>query len=105
MQTAFFEPFGKETGVEVVAAAAPSLAKVRAQVQSGDTGWDMVVPLVGWDILGGSKLWAAIDYAAIGMPSVPDRLRRPLAVTFAVGVGGICWDTQRNGARSQHPET
>jgi putative spermidine/putrescine transport system substrate-binding protein len=38
---AIFEPFEEATGIEVIEATGPSLAKVRAMVESGNTEWDV----------------------------------------------------------------
>jgi len=47
---AIFEPFEKETGIKVIEATGPSLAKVRAMVESGNTEWD-VSGMVPGDLL------------------------------------------------------
>ena len=47
---AIFEPFEKETGIEIIEATGPSLAKVRAMVESGNTEWD-VSGMVPGDLL------------------------------------------------------
>jgi len=47
---AIFEPFEKETGIEVIEATGPSLAKVKAMVESGNTEWD-VSGMVPGDLL------------------------------------------------------
>lgn len=47
---AIFEPFEKETGIEVIEATGPSLAKVRAMVESRNTEWD-VSGMVPGDLL------------------------------------------------------
>ncbi len=39
---AFFEPFQKATGIKVVEATGPDLAKIKAQVTSGNVEWDVV---------------------------------------------------------------
>ena len=41
-QKALFEPFEKETGIKIVQTTGVDLAKLRAQVQSGDVEWDFV---------------------------------------------------------------
>nr|NIS43691.1 ABC transporter substrate-binding protein [Desulfuromonadales bacterium] len=47
---AIFEPFMEETGIEIIEATGPSLAKVRAMVESGNTEWD-VSGMVPGDLL------------------------------------------------------
>ncbi len=41
-QKALFEPFEKETGIKIVQTTGVDLAKLRAQVQSGNVEWDFV---------------------------------------------------------------
>jgi len=45
-----FKPFEKETGIKVIEATGPSLAKVKAMVESGNTEWD-VSGMVPGDLL------------------------------------------------------
>jgi putative spermidine/putrescine transport system substrate-binding protein len=45
-----FKPFEKETGIKVIEATGPSLAKVKAMVDSGNTEWD-VSGMVPGDLL------------------------------------------------------
>lgn len=47
---AIFDPFEKETGIEVIEATGPSLAKIRAMVESDNTEWD-VSGMVPGDLL------------------------------------------------------
>jgi putative spermidine/putrescine transport system substrate-binding protein len=39
---AFFAPFRKETGIDVIETTTPEFAKIRAMVESGNTEWDVV---------------------------------------------------------------
>ena len=39
---AFFEPFQKETGIKIIEATGPDLAKIKAQVTSGNVEWDVL---------------------------------------------------------------
>ena len=47
---AIFEPFMEATGIEIIEATGPSMAKVRAMVESGNTEWD-VSGMVPGDLL------------------------------------------------------
>ncbi len=47
---AIFDPFEEATGIEVIEATGPSLAKIRAMVESGNTEWD-VSGMVPGDLL------------------------------------------------------
>jgi putative spermidine/putrescine transport system substrate-binding protein len=106
MVAAYFKPFTKETGIEVITAAAPSLAKAKAQVQTGNIEWDIMTPIPGWEVEGTKLgLWEPIDYSVIDMTSVPAALKRPYSISYAVFAGGPCWSSVRNGAAGTHPES
>ena len=90
IQTAFVEPFTKETGIEVQVADTPDLAKVKAQVSSGDIQWD-VFDCPGAMALSGSSdgFWEkldknVIDTSDINVPVGDDYLPY---YTYAGGVG------------------
>jgi putative spermidine/putrescine transport system substrate-binding protein len=56
------EPFTRETGIPVVIADGPDLAKVKAQIQTGNIEWD-ILDLPGAMAMSGSKsgFWEPID--------------------------------------------
>lgn len=62
---AFFKPFEKATGIKVVEATGPNLARMRAMVQGGSPEWDVVDMLPG-DFLALARLnmLEKIDYDA-----------------------------------------
>jgi putative spermidine/putrescine transport system substrate-binding protein len=95
IQTAFVDPFTKETGIEVQIADTPDLAKVKAQVTSGDIQWD-VFDCPGSMALSGSTegFWepldkSVIDTSDINVPVGNDYL------PYYTYAGGIGWDPKR----------
>src|SRR5215469_1710827 len=42
LRKAYFDPFEKETGIKVIDASAPEVAKVKAQVDSRNPEWDVM---------------------------------------------------------------
>lgn len=95
VQDAFVAPFSKETGIEVVIADTPDLAKVKAQVMSRNIEWD-VFDAPGSMALAGSAagFWEPLDksivdtgdiYVPVGDDYLP-------VYTYAGGVG---WDPKR----------
>ncbi|MEX3950635.1 ABC transporter substrate-binding protein [Paraburkholderia sp. EG287A] len=63
---ALFKPFEKQTGIKVIEATGPSLAKVRAMVMSGSVDWDVIEAVPG-DMLtmSESNLLEKVDYSAL----------------------------------------
>jgi putative spermidine/putrescine transport system substrate-binding protein len=94
-EEAYLKPFTKETGIEVVVADTPDLAKVKAQVMSKNIEWDVFdcpgsMALSGategfWEPLDKSIVDAADVYVPYGADYMP-------YYTYA---GGIAWDPTR----------
>jgi putative spermidine/putrescine transport system substrate-binding protein len=58
-----FKPFTKETGITVVETGSPSGAKIKAQVDSGNMEWDVVI-VMGMSVkVVGEKYFEQIDYS------------------------------------------
>jgi len=48
LRKAYFDPFEKETGIKVIDASAPEVAKVKAQVDSRNPEWDVIEAGTRW---------------------------------------------------------
>ena len=48
LRKAYFDPFEKETGIKVIDASAPEVAKVKAQVDSKNPEWDVIEAGTRW---------------------------------------------------------
>lgn len=97
-EEAFVNPFMKETGIQVVIADTPDLAKVKAQVTSKNVEWD-VFDAPGSMALAGSAegFWEPLDknivdtsdvYATFGADYLP----------YYMYAGGIGWDPKRHAS-------
>jgi putative spermidine/putrescine transport system substrate-binding protein len=102
----FFEPFTRETGIKIVGVPYPSIAKVRAMVETGTVDVDLV-ELDGKDltILSKRGLLEKIDYSAIP-PDTLDGLAKIAAQPYGVGMfvwpTGIAYNTKKFTA-DNHP--
>jgi putative spermidine/putrescine transport system substrate-binding protein len=91
------DPFSRETGIPVQMLNTPDLAKVKAQITSGNVEWD-IFDASGPLIMAGSKAgyWEQIDKAIVDTSKLvggagPDR------VPNYIFCGGVAWN------REQHP--
>jgi putative spermidine/putrescine transport system substrate-binding protein len=102
VETNWIQPFTKETGIPITVIDNSDLAKVKAQVMSGNIEWD-VIDATGSQATAGSKdgLWEPIDrslfdVADLSMPLSPDY------VPVYAGAGVVAWDAKRH-PDGQHP--
>lgn len=95
-RVAFVDPFTKDTGINVTAAAGPDLAKLQAQVQTGNMEWD-VLSVIGSQAIraGASGLLEAIDYNVVDKEGLEVEPLEYCAPYYAYG-GGIAYDPKRN---------
>jgi putative spermidine/putrescine transport system substrate-binding protein len=100
-QKAIYTPFTKETGIEVVAVSGPDLAKLRAQVQSGDIEWDVVDLLDGW-VPAATRmgLLERIDETIVNRTGAIPKSMNPYAVGRSVYSAGIGFPTDRLGGKA-----
>jgi putative spermidine/putrescine transport system substrate-binding protein len=93
---AIYDPFTRDTGIEVVAVPGPDLAKIRAQVQSGDVEWDVVDLLDGWVPAGiRMGLLERIDDKIVDRTGCIPGARSDYAVGGSIYAGGIAYPTDR----------
>lgn len=97
-EEAFLVPFTAETGIEVVVADTPDMAKLKAQVTSGNVEWD-VYDCPGAQAMSGIKngFWEELDTNQISLSglNVPTN---PYAMPYYTYPGVIGWDPKK------HPE-
>jgi len=95
---AFFAPYKKETGIDVIETTTPEFTKIRVMVESGNTEWD-VVNIVPSDYLALVKLGMLekLDYTRFDQKILSDV---PQNMIFSYGNGndvyaeGIAWSTK-----------
>ncbi|MCA8966276.1 MAG: ABC transporter substrate-binding protein [Planctomycetes bacterium] len=103
-EEAFLAPFTKDTGIEVVVADTPDLAKVKAQVTSGNIEWD-VFDCPGSMALSGAKegFWERLDTGIVDAADVMVPYGEDY-MPYYTYAGGIAWDPKRFAA-GKHPTT
>ncbi len=64
---AYFEPFSKETGVEIIEEIGPGMEKVKAQIDAGKVNWDVLCDLGRFRMFQGMQqnLLEKIDYNVV----------------------------------------
>jgi putative spermidine/putrescine transport system substrate-binding protein len=108
LDAAFFNPFTKETGIEVTQTGIADLAKLKAQVISGSVEWDLIETTQTEVLTANNEgLIQPIDYSIVKME--PDRLvypqaRQPNWVTAFTYTGGIAYNTKTQPG-GKHPST
>jgi len=103
---AYIKPFTKETGIEVIVTGAPDLAKITAQVKSGDVETD-IAEMAGSYLANGDKngLWEAVDTKIVNRADVSLPLfNRPTAQAYYTYAGGIGYSEERHPG-DKHPST
>nr|WP_231402635.1 ABC transporter substrate-binding protein [Caenimonas aquaedulcis] len=97
---AFYEPFTKATGIEIVSVAGPDLAKIRAQVERKDVEWDVVDLLDAWvPVCTRLGLLEPIDEKIVNREGCIPQARHEFAVGGSVYAGGIAFPTDRFGGK------
>ncbi len=105
---AMFKPFEKATGIKVVEATGPTLAKIRGMVTSGNTEWDVVSTVPG-DLLTMLKqnLLEKIDQTRLDpkvMAELDPRVIHPYGVGGTWGSKVIAFNT-RHYPKGTHPKS
>ncbi|MGY6633998.1 MAG: ABC transporter substrate-binding protein [Alkalilacustris sp.] len=81
LRRAFFDPFEQETGIRVIDTSAPTVAQVRAQVDSGNVEWDVIE--------GGSRWYPVLVEFGLVQELDLSRLDTSLLVESAVRSHGV----------------
>jgi putative spermidine/putrescine transport system substrate-binding protein len=90
------DPFTKESGVPVQILNTPDLAKVKAQVASGNVEWD-IFDASGPLIMAGSKnnYWEDIDASIVNTSKIVGGAGRDRIPNY-IFCGGVAWNTTGN---------
>lgn len=73
MRQAWFDPFTKETGIEVVTQPGNTYGRIQAMVEAGNTEWDVVEVLPDFQWLGADRgLLEPIDYTVVDRSKIMD---------------------------------
>ena len=100
---AFYKPFTKETGIDVVVAGAPDLAKLTAQLKTGSVEVD-IADLASGQIVAGNKegVWAPINYKIVNMDGAIPEAKKDRQLAYYTYAGGIGYDKTRT-PEGKHP--
>ena len=100
--------FSKLTGYGVKMDAPPETAKVKAMVQSGNVGWDVILTDIPAVLtLTKDKLLEPIEYGAIDkakLDQIPAELRQPYAVGQRIYSFNIVYNTNQL-PKAKHPQS
>lgn len=104
---AYFEPFSKETGIEVIEETGPGIEKVKAQVDAGKVNWDVLVDIGRFRMYQGMQqnLLEKIDYNVV--TDTKDLIQDGAAeygVASNVGSEVISYNTKTLGG-GKHPKS
>lgn len=96
------KPFSKETGIEVISTSGPDVAKLKAQVRTGNIEWD-VVNLTGPQAVAAERegLLEKIDYSIVDSSDMFLPKRDMTLPWYSYG-GGIAYDPKRH-PEGKHP--
>ncbi|MFT4068306.1 polyamine ABC transporter substrate-binding protein [Paraburkholderia sp.] len=97
------DPFTQETGIPVIIAEGPDLAKVKAQIQTGNIDWD-IVDMPGSMAMAGARngFWETVDTHIVDqskalLPSTSHDM-----VRMYLYPGGAAWGS-KHAAAGKHP--
>ncbi|MGL9623881.1 ABC transporter substrate-binding protein [Bradyrhizobium sp. U531] len=103
LEEGIIKPFTAETGINVKIIDTPDLAKIKAQVQTGNVQWD-VFDAINWQAFFGSNhgLWEQLDPALFDAADLTIPVR-PDAVPLYNAMGVVAWDSKR-APDGKHPK-
>lgn len=92
----FIESFTKETGIEIISTPGADLAKLRAQVQTGNIEWDLL-NLIGpqASAAGNDGLLEEIDYSIVHRAGPIERGQSKYFNTYYYSRGGIGYNPEK----------
>ena len=104
---AYFEPFSNETGIRIIEETGPGMEKVKAQLDSGNVTWDVLVDIGAFRMFQGAQqdLLEKIDYNIVtNTKDLVDYAVHPYGVGSNVGSEVIAYnrDTIKPGT---HPRS
>jgi putative spermidine/putrescine transport system substrate-binding protein len=104
---AYFEPFAKETGIQIIEETGPGMEKVKAQVDAGKVNWDVLVDIGRFRMFQGMQqdLLEKIDYNVVTETKdlIPQG-KAEYGVASNVGSEVIAYNTKTLGG-GKHPRT
>lgn len=93
---AFYDPFTKATGIEVITASGVDLAKMKIQVEHKDVQWDVVDMIDSWvPAAARMGLLERIDEKIVNRENCIPKTQHAFAVGRSVYASGIAYPTNR----------
>jgi putative spermidine/putrescine transport system substrate-binding protein len=93
---AFYDPFTKATGIEIITASGVDLAKMKIQVEHNDVQWDVVDMLEGWiPAAARMGLLERVDESIVNREGIIPQAKHAFAVGRSVYASGIAFPTNR----------
>lgn len=103
-EEAYVKPFIKETGIDVVIADTPDLAKVKAQVTTKNVEWDVFDSPSAMALAGAKEgFWEPLDKNIVDTSDVYVEYGADY-LPYYMYAGGIAWDPKRH-AEGKYPKT
>lgn len=93
---AFYDPFTRDTGIEVVTVSPPEVAKLKLMVEQDAVEWDLVDLVPAW--FGSAKrlgLLQEIDDTIVDRTEALPEAQDPFACGVSISAGGIGYPTDR----------
>lgn len=104
----FFEPFQRETGIKLIEATGPTLAKIKAMVVSNNVEWDVVeVTPSEFLVLAANNLIEKLDYNAFDkkvLEEIDQRVVQPSGIGTIFYSNVIAYNTKKY-SKENHPRT
>jgi putative spermidine/putrescine transport system substrate-binding protein len=94
-----YDPFTKETGIEVVISGPPSDAKVKAMVDSGNVEWDLVAGSVSNIVALGREYYEPLPANLQNIDGIPKEYVDTHALAYYVFSSNLGWNSQVLGTR------
>ena len=110
MKECFFDPFEKETGIKVIMTSPPDVGKIKAQVDSGNIEWDLVITDIPAILIlteGGAPYLEALDYSKLDRnilaQLVPESQGKYYVGLYTYSFN-ICYNT-KSFSKGNHPKS
>jgi putative spermidine/putrescine transport system substrate-binding protein len=93
---AFFEPFAKATGANVIGTTGTGYAKVKAMVTSGNITWDVVsADAAAYESEARDDLLQPLDYSIIKADGIPAEFRTKYGVGYMKFAQNLAWNKDK----------
>ncbi|MBW2121099.1 MAG: hypothetical protein JRH07_04545, partial [Deltaproteobacteria bacterium] len=105
----FYEPFERDTGIKVIMTSPPVVAKIKAQVDSGNIEWDLIltdIPAIITLTEGKKAYLEELDYSKLDpkiLAQIIPETKRKYSIAGRIYSFNICYNT--NTFKKDHPRS